>query len=144
MRPEWASVQMLKDRFKRNLHPTLRRYVGHGPKCPMAMLVSTPLWKEKPGAEEHRWRHFVVSDQFAERFVNVDAARLLHAVDTYAEQCFGGPAAEFTLPLTDDNGQTHEFQAESFNNTYDLLTLFVWRCKLSTARIAVPQGVSLI
>lgn len=60
-RPEWASVRMLKERYERNLHPTLRRYVEYGPEWPMAMLVSTPLWKEKPAGQEGRWRHFVVS-----------------------------------------------------------------------------------
>ena len=47
-KPEWASIEGLKKRYGKSYSTTLRRYVQFGPDCPMAMLVSTPLWMESP------------------------------------------------------------------------------------------------
>ncbi len=58
-KPEWASIEGLKKRYRKSYSTTLRRYVQFGPDCPIAMLVITPLWMERPPDQEGRCRHFV-------------------------------------------------------------------------------------
>jgi hypothetical protein len=139
--PEWASVAALRERYGKSFVTTLRRYVEDSHDHPMAMLVSTPHWKEKPTDQPERWRHFVTSNRFAREFASVMPKDLLAAVDENSIERFGGPVADFTYCLEDENGDCHEFRAESFNNSYYVLTLFVEIRRLGTKRITVPPGV---
>ncbi|MFH1743352.1 MAG: hypothetical protein ABIH23_30465 [bacterium] len=58
---EWASVVILKKRYRKSHVTTARRFVEHGPDHPMALLISTPFWMEKPKDQSDRYRHFVRS-----------------------------------------------------------------------------------
>lgn len=129
--PNWSSVADLKERYGKSFVTTLRRYVEHGPDWPMAMMVNTPVWSIQPENGVVRFRHFVTSERFSLWFGNVAPINLLEAIDDNTTKCAGGPAANFLLPLEDDNGDLHEFHCESFNNTYDILTLFSYarKCK---------------
>lgn len=138
---EWASVAAMKERYGKSYVTTLRRYVEHSHNHPMAMLVSTPYWKEKPADQPERWRHFVPSKRFAAEFASVSASDLLAAVDENSIERSGGPVADFTYCLEDGNGDGHEFRAESFNNSYYVLTLFVELRRLGAKRIVVPHSV---
>ena len=137
---DWAGVMTLKELYEKSLTTTLRRFVEHGPEHPMAMLVSTPYWCIKPEDQPKRWRHFVRSNKFAEQFSTITAEDVLGAVDTHSTKRRGGPVADFTFSLNDDNGVSHEFRAESFNNTHDILTLCVQIQKCTAKRIIVPNS----
>lgn len=138
--PEWASVELLKQEYGKNYVPTLRRYVEHGREQSMAMLVCTPPWKERPPDQLDRVRYFVQSGLFAARFNGVAAQSLLGHVD--ANLCAsGGRCADFTLSLSDDNDDQHEFCVAVFSNTYDLLVLVVWQRKLTATRIVAPRPI---
>ena len=142
-KPEWASVTELKKRYRKNYPTTLRRYVQFGPDCPMAMLTSTPSWKDKPDDQTTRCRHFVPSPQFITMFANVGPEHLRQCVDRLAQRRRGGIVADFTLGLRDGRGDLHKFRAESFFNTIYLQTIFVHLRSVNTnGRIIVPTAIA--
>ncbi|MCK4828410.1 hypothetical protein KA005_72440, partial [bacterium] len=122
---DWAGVIILKELYEKSMTTTLRRFVEHGPDHPMVMLVSTPCWKTKPVDQPEWWRYFVRSKKFVEKFRNVKPEQVLHALDNNCDMRRGGPVADFIFSLNDDNGESHEFHAESFYNTHDILTFCV-------------------
>ena len=136
-RPDWDSVVDLKKRYDKSYVTTLRRYVEHSHDRPMAMLVSTAPWMEKPAEQPERWRHFVPSSKMSSQFSAITAPDLLGAVDANIAWRGGGRVADFTYCLDDDNGVPHEFRAESFFNQYYVLTLFVELRRMATSRIVV-------
>ncbi len=139
---KWLSIVALKKRYGKSYVTTLRRYVEHTHDHSMAMLVSTPHWEGKPSDQAERWRHFVGSKRFAAEFASVTASDVLEAVDGNCVQCRGGLVADFTYCLKDENGDLHEFHAESFYNRHYILTLFVEVRRLGTNPIVVPQSVN--
>ena len=143
MTKDWSSLKVLHKRYNKTMTTTLRRFVEHGPECSMAMLVSTPYWCIKPEDQTKRWRHFVRSKMFSEQFSTVAAEDVLKAVDINSSIRTGGPVADFTFSLNDDNGVLHEFRAESFYNRYYLLTLCVQLKKCTEKRIVMPKVVYL-
>ena len=134
----WASIQSLGRRYRNSLTTTLRRYVEFGPDIPMAGLVSTPFWHQKPDDQVTECRHFYRSGLFKERFARVTAHLLREAVDKESIMRSGGPVAEFRMPLLADDGTRHEFHVESFYNRYYLLTLFSPLEELSATRAIYP------
>jgi len=143
---DWPSVEALANRYKKSLTTTLRRYVEHSHAHPMAMLVGTAYWDIKPADQAERWRYFVRSKKFADQFRNVTPEKVLHALDNNCDMRRGGPVADFTFSLSDDNGVLHEFHVESFYNTHDILTLCVHFGKRTSKRIIVPRiaGIKFI
>ena len=137
--PCWDSVVEMKHRYGKSFTATLRRYVDRGPDHRMAMMVSTPYWLEKPEDQPERWRHYVGSKDFADAFSSVSPADLLALVDVHSEERRGGPVADFMCTLTDDNGDAHEFHAESFFNSHYILTLLVHLGQCATGAIVVPS-----
>ena len=133
----WAAIKALKARYGKSYSTTLRRYVERGPELPMAMLASTPSWKEKPDDQITRCRHFVPSKQFRERFGNLTPDDLLACVDHHAAKRRGGQVADFTCAFEDTNGTRHDFRAESFFNTHYIQTLFTYQRPLNTTRIVL-------
>lgn len=136
----WASVAGLKERYGKSFVTTLRRYVEHSHDHPMAMLVSTPYWKERPPDQSERWRHFVRSQRFVSEFSTLAAGDLLAAVDMNVPEKYTGSVTEFSYCLADSNGVRHEFRVESFDNSYYLLTLFVELRRLDAERMVVPAS----
>lgn len=136
--PCWDTIKLLRKTYKKNYVPTLRRFVEHGPDRAMAMLVSAPLWKEKPADQPERWRHYVPSPQFMAQFGSVTAAELLRLVDENTRQRTGGIVGEFEAFIDDDNGNRRVFKGEAFYNRYYLQTLFVETPVCHSGRIIVP------
>ncbi len=136
--PEWATIVQFKKRYGKSLLTSLRRYVEHGPDHSMAMLVSTPFWKDQPEDQPERWRHFVPSPQFARRFPVVIPEDITRLVDEHSTKRIGGPVANFTCPLMDCNGERYEFRGESFYNRHYILTLLVELRKLAATRVVMP------
>ncbi len=137
-KPEWAAVEELKKRYRKSYSTTLRRYVQFGPKAPMAMLTSTPHWKDQPSDQNTRCRHFVLSPSFEEKFSKITRERLRKQVDDNSTRRRGGLVADFALCLEDDNGTRHEFRAQSFFNSHYLQTLFVHLAEVNSKRIVLP------
>jgi len=123
--PEWNSIKMLKNEYRTSYVTTLRRYVQFGHNIPMALMVSTAWWMEKPDDQENRCRHFIPSDIFKIQFAVISKEIILRDIYDNTTKRRGGPVGEFTLCYPDVNGDLHEFYAESFFNQYDILTLLV-------------------
>ena len=134
-RPEWRSVELLKKRYNKSYVTTLRRYVGFSHDIPMALVISTPWWMQRPDDQEHRCRHFIGSDLFRTRFACVTRDAIVSEIDNNTWQRKGGPVGEFTLCLPDVNGDLHEFHAESFFNRHYLLNLVVYFRRMRRHRL---------
>jgi hypothetical protein len=128
--PEWASIKALQKRYGKSCVTTLRRYVQFSLDIPMAMMVSTPWWKDKLEDQECRWRHFLGSARFETEFACVNPDEVVAEIDSSTSMRSGGPVGEFEIVLTDMDGESHEFRAESFFNQHDILTLIVHQRKL--------------
>lgn len=139
-KPEWASIEQWKKRYGKSYSTTLRRYVQFGPDCPMAMLISTPLWMQTPSDQEGRCRHCVPSPIFARRFSQVTASQLLRQVDLSTRRRRGGPVGDFRIVLTDDRGERHTFRGEAFFAQHYVETLFSYVGPFgANGRIFVPS-----
>lgn len=137
---DWAGLEGLRKRYgNKSYVTTIRRFVEHGRDHPMAVLVSTPWWGDKPADQESRSRHFVRSPSFVRRFATVAAEDVLHEVDTNTIDRIGGPVGDFTFSLADDDDILHEFRGESFFNRHYVLTLLVRVRRLSTTRVSEPK-----
>jgi hypothetical protein len=139
VKPIWDQVKGLVSRYGKSIPVTIRRYVQYGPNHVMAMLVSTPPWKEIPEDQDNVWRHFVGSPRFAQKFSEVTASDLVTGVNVNVKPVVGGPAANYNFSLSDNDGEAHEFRAECFFNRYYLITLFVHVRRLSSSGIVVPR-----
>lgn len=121
-------VKSLSKRFGNTMTSTLWRAVescegtvfGLVSQHPRHSLVDEPL------------RYFVRSRSFSEAFGHVAAMEIFQRLQTF---CFGnrGPIGAGEILLTDTNGGQHVFFAEAFYNTYDALTLGVYRNVRATA-----------
>lgn len=140
--PEWNSVQALKKRYKKSLTTTLRRFVQFSHDIPMAMVVNTAWWDPKPEGQEHRVRHFVGSGLFGTQFACVTRDWILTQINANTRRRKGGIVGEFGLMVADVDGVLHQFNAESFYNTHDVLTLLV--CQQKRAKISPIFGASFL
>lgn len=137
--PCWDSIKLLKKTYEKNYVPTLRRFVEHShPDRAMAMLVSTPFWKDKPSDQPERWRHFVPSPVFAAEFARITAADVLSIVGSNTRERVGGMVGEFEAMIEDDNGLRRLFSGETFFNRHYLQTLLVETPMRRNGGIIVP------
>lgn len=88
--PCWATIQQLRQRYRKSLLSTVRRYVRHGPDRPMVLLVSTAWWDSMPADQSGRIRHLVTSPSFDNRFLLPDAEALRRSVDHRTVRRRGG------------------------------------------------------
>jgi hypothetical protein len=129
--PCWASIEHLKKRYDKSYVTTLRRYVQFSHDIPMALMVSTPWWMVKPEDQEFQWRHFIRSKRFMEKFPSVTPDIVLKEINQNTAKRRGGPVGDFGFFLRDQNGELHEFFAESFFNRHYLLNLIIHRKKIT-------------
>lgn len=116
--PGWESIKLLKKRYKKSLVTTTRRYVGFSHDIPMALVISTPLWMEKPEEQNDRIRHLVLSDRFGREFGSMNREGILNLIDKYATMHRGGMVGKFQFRMKDLNGNFHQLYAESFFNVH--------------------------
>jgi len=123
--PCWESIESLVKVHKKSYVTTFRRYVEHSHDRPMAGLVSTPWWMEKPEDQLTRCRHFIRSPRFLKEFPGISADQLLQLVNRKTRPRRWGIAGQFTTDLGNDRGESRKFFAEAFFSHHYLLTLFV-------------------
>jgi len=123
--PEWSSIEVLKKRYKKSLVTTLRRYVEFTHDIPMLMMVSTPWWLDIPSDQKFAWRHVVYSPVFSSKFGGIDPEYFLNLVNSNIIKRRGGLVGSFEFMINDLNGNSYEFRAESFFNSYHVLTFAV-------------------
>jgi hypothetical protein len=128
--PEWKSIGLMKKRYKKSWVTTARRYVQFSHDLPMALVISTPWWKDIPDDQGDRCRHFIPSKKFLINFACVNPNMILPEIAENSHERRGGPVGEFGLCLPDVNTEMHEFYAESFFNQHDIITFIVYRGKM--------------
>ena len=137
--PQWSSIITLSKRYEGSYPTILRRYVHFSHDLPMVLVVSTPRWMKISHDQVSPLRHFVRSKRFGKEFGNITAVELLEEINDNTIRRRGGPVGDFTLPLSDLNGTSHEFRAESFFNQHYLLTLIVYQKPFITNRVIMPN-----
>ncbi len=135
--PCWKTIDDLARRYGRTKTITLRRYTEFGPDCLMAGIIGTPYWKHDGPHAPGSCRHFVRSAIFANQFSNLNEQQTFETIN-YHLPPRTGKFQELPLNLEDDNGIQHEFVAEAFFNTYDLLIL------LKHSKKCNPNGCVII
>lgn len=122
--PSWAAIEDIKKIHKKSYVTTVRRYVEHGHRIPMVMMVSTAMWDRKPDDQISRCRHFVSSPEFRRAFPAFGSGDLLKLVDSFCRRRRGGPVGEFTF-RAGPPGDGPELRAECFYNAHYVITLVV-------------------
>ena len=135
--PGWDSIELLKKRYRKSYVTTLRRYVQFSHEIPMALMVSTPWWMPKPDDQDFQWRHFVRSKSFMDKFSSVTPDIILEEINKNTIKRRGGPVGDFGFFLRDQNGEFHEFFAESFFNSHYLLNLIIHRKKITAKTVTL-------
>jgi Zn-dependent peptidase ImmA (M78 family) len=137
--PEWKSIQNLKKRYETTFPVLLHRYIQFTHARPMAMITSTPSWKEIPSDQETRFRRFVASKEFCVAFPDFSPENMIPMInEDLKPQKHSSVVDEFAFSLDDIDGNKHEFYAETFFNTYNLITFMVHRTKMTTTRVVHP------
>ena len=127
------SIRALAKHFGNTITSTLWRYVEEvWAETPVVALVSAhPHYLEQAKDPAQPCRRCVESAAFKERFGSVGESEILTRVQSYCSYRKRGPLGTGEVLLTDANGQAHYFCFESFANTYDVLTLGVYRRQLA-------------
>lgn len=128
-----ATLKQLKKRFGNTMTSTLWRAV-EALDIPAAGIVSDhPHYPGDGFDPSNPLRYFVRSAEFTRRFSGVSEAQLHAVLQRYCAWKKRGPLGESEVLIDDDAGESHIFYFETFNNTYDTLTLAVYRRKHSLA-----------
>ena len=127
------SIRALAKHFDNTVTSTLWRYVEEvWAQTPVVALVSAhPQYLAQAPDSVQFCRRCIESAAFKERFGSVGEIELLARAQSYCSYRKRGPLGTGEVILTDVNGQAHYFCFESFGNTYDVLTLGVYRRKLA-------------
>jgi len=137
----FTTLRVLKKMFGNTMTSTMWRYVEQAdPARPTFGLVTAHPHPSRRGDgfdPLHPCRHMMQSAAFAERFGGVDEIQLFAHVVQYSGAQRGGMLGAAEVPLTDDRGQQHVFQFETFYNRYDALTLG-WYLRPQATRIVRP------
>lgn len=85
-------------------------------------------------------RHFIQSTSFSDRFSHLKETSAFNEVVEYARGGKGGPLGTADIILSDDNGDHHIFEFESFSFHRQTLTLSIYlRVKSTSLNIAIRK-----
>lgn len=139
--PDIAFVQQLKKTYGNTLTTTLWRFVETAHvSIPMVGLVTChphPARRDVGFNASDPCRYFVESPSFASRFGNTTEVDMFSHVESYCSARRGGPLGGAEIVLNDRGDEPHVFHFETFFNSYDALTLGVWKRKYAPL-ISVP------
>jgi hypothetical protein len=119
------SIKTLSKNFGNTITSTLWRYVEQVENTlPMVGLV-TPHPHHLPSDHDHNnpCKYFIQSPAFRARFGTVGEVEVFNHLLCYCSRAKGGFLGRNEVILTDDNGNRHVFQFETFCNTHEALTL---------------------
>jgi len=137
----FATLRELKKMFGNTMTSTMWRYVEQAdPARPTVGVVSAHPHpsRQTEGFDPLRpCRHMMQSSAFAERFSNVDELQVFGIIQQYCGAQRGGLLGAAEVFLTDDRGDQHVFQFETFYNRYEALTLG-WHLRPQATRIVRP------
>lgn len=116
------SVRSLADRYGNTITSTLWRAVETMEVPAFGLVGAHPLKHQFPGTA--KVRRYIRSPLFLAQYPAIDPDTLFAAL----RHAFpGGRLGRSELSMADVNGVQHVFQIECFSNSYDVLTLGVWK-----------------
>lgn len=127
--PSVKLVMNLSDTFANTKASTLWRVVETlGREKPLLGIIHyhpNPRLSAAKFDPRNPCRHFIQSAAFASQFSQVSESAVFDLICSYIEHRSGGPLGKRILPLTDDNGDGHEFVFETFSLRHQCITLCV-------------------
>ncbi|MEL7516916.1 MAG: ImmA/IrrE family metallo-endopeptidase [Pseudomonadota bacterium] len=131
MPPSIDSLKALADIFGNTNTSTLWRCIeAWGDETPMLGLVTAhPIVRHRKASFDPAapCRHFIQSPLFAKQFASLKETTVFDEIVGYARGGKGGPLGNSDVLLTDDNGDAHVFEFESFSFHHYTLTICVYR-----------------
>jgi len=122
----WDGIQKLKRRYGNTITTTLWHTIEERkPDHAVVGLISLHPHHTNIGGghDGSPCGHFIRSKGFRRQFPHIMSGDIYGIVWQYAGFQTRGPVGEGTFPLTDANGEMHEFRFESFSNGYRLADL---------------------
>lgn len=103
---------------------------------PVMGMLSTHPWDPADSMGSPRIRRMFCSPSYIKQFASLDPEVVFRKLAKVVTRRGGGLLGAETIDLADSNGDRHEFHAECFNNTHDILTLLVHRQQKPTVIVA--------
>ncbi len=127
MAPGMDSLKSLKYTFGNTFTSTFWRCVeAWGENAPIIGLITGhphPTLRKASFDPENPCRYFIQSDLFARRFARVSETSVFDQIVEYCKARARGPLGSSDVVLTDDNGDDHIFNFETFSFHHNILTL---------------------
>jgi len=134
--PNMNSLKILAKTFGNTNTSTLWRCIEvWGNDCPILGLVTAhpvPRYRKLDFNADNPCRHFIQSPNFASQFSSVKETTVFDQIVTYCSGGKGGPLGSADIQLSDDNGDHHIFEFESFSFYHYTLTLGIYKCPKPT------------
>jgi hypothetical protein len=127
----FAQVIAISKHFGNTITSTLWRYVESDDQPCFGVIGQHP---RRPDPAKPNIDHLIQSPTFVSRFGKVTEMQVFAQLQTYCGYQRGGPLGTGEILMTDDNGDAHIFQAETFSVTHHTLTL---------ARYARPASIQV-
>ena len=124
-----ATVKALKEEFGNTYTTTFWRFIEstHGQLPMIGMIGPHPHRPPANFNDAEPFRHVIESHSFRAQFPRVSVRKLHAVVQSYCGAQRGGSLGSDEVVLQDVDGSSHVFAFETFSNTYDCLTLGVYR-----------------
>jgi hypothetical protein len=127
--PTISSIKTLKSTYGNTLTSTLWRFVeaAHNHIPLIGIISSHPKYPTPEFNPEEPCKYLIHSPIFRTRFSGVNVKDIFEEMIKYCSYVKGGLLGESEVILLDNNGDPHIFKFESFSNTYEVLTLGVYK-----------------
>jgi len=126
-RIDFKALKSLKRTFGNTLTATLWRAVEHSDVPALGIVGVHPHYPPADFNRTQACRHFIRSPLFAIQFSHITELDLFEQIQSYCRYTKRGPLGEAEVVIADNAGEEHVFVFETFNNSYDTLTLGIHR-----------------
>jgi hypothetical protein len=120
--PSMAHVKTIATHFTNTITSSLWRYVEYSERSSFGIVGAHPHHKPVDAAPIE---YFIRSRRFAAEFPSITEDILFGLIRGYCSYKKTGPLGTGDLILSDVRGDSHTFRAETFGNSYHVLTLAV-------------------
>jgi len=131
LEPSFRNLELLANRYGNTKTSTFWRCVEHwGEEMPMVGLITGhphPSMRKMDFDPEQPCKHFIQSSVFAAMFSKISESEVFDQIVEYCGRQRGGSLGAAEILLTDDNGNSHSFEFESFCYHHQTLTLGIYR-----------------
>ncbi|QNP45672.1 DUF955 domain-containing protein [Sphingomonas sediminicola] len=130
LEPCFKNLEILAERYGNTKTSTFWRCIEYwGEEVPMVGLITGhphPSMRKADFDPDEPCKHFVQSPPFAAMFSKISESDVFDRIVEYCGRQRGGSLGAAEILLTDDNGNDHRFEFESFCYHYQTLTLGIY------------------